>query len=82
MSRAPGRHRPEADVLRQAQAVRRDCLCPVSARKPTRSPAGGRRRRRLGGDMSRIAATFERLQAKQRKALVPYVMAGEPHAIT
>ncbi|MBK6862161.1 MAG: tryptophan synthase subunit alpha [Ideonella sp.] len=30
--------------------------------------------------MSRIAATFERLQAKQRKALVPYVMAGDPHA--
>jgi tryptophan synthase alpha chain len=30
--------------------------------------------------MSRIAATFERLQAQRRKALVPYVMAGDPYA--
>jgi tryptophan synthase alpha chain len=30
--------------------------------------------------MSRIAATFERLRAQQRKALVPYVMAGDPYA--
>ena len=30
--------------------------------------------------MSRIAATFERLHAQRRKALVPYVMAGDPYA--
>ena len=30
--------------------------------------------------MSRIAAAFGRLQAQRRKALVPYVMAGDPHA--
>ena len=30
--------------------------------------------------MSRIAATFEALQRRRRKALVPYVMAGDPHA--
>lgn len=28
--------------------------------------------------MSRIAATFERLQAERRKALIPYVTAGDP----
>jgi tryptophan synthase alpha chain len=30
--------------------------------------------------MSRIAATFERLQAQSRKALIPYVTAGYPYA--
>jgi tryptophan synthase alpha chain len=30
--------------------------------------------------MSRIAATFEALRAQRRKALVPYVMAGDPYA--
>ncbi|TFY96488.1 tryptophan synthase subunit alpha [Ramlibacter rhizophilus] len=30
--------------------------------------------------MSRIAATFERLKAQGRKALIPYVMAGFPYA--
>jgi len=30
--------------------------------------------------MSRIAATFQRLQAQQRKALIPYVTAGFPQA--
>jgi tryptophan synthase alpha chain len=30
--------------------------------------------------MSRLAATFEILRAQGRKALVPYVMAGDPHA--
>ena len=30
--------------------------------------------------MSRIAAAFERLHAQRRKALVPYVMAGDPYA--
>ena len=29
--------------------------------------------------MSRIAATFEALQARGRKALIPYVTAGDPH---
>jgi tryptophan synthase alpha chain len=30
--------------------------------------------------VSRIAATFEQLRARGRKALIPYVMAGDPHA--
>ena len=30
--------------------------------------------------MSRIAATFERLQAARRKALVPYITSGDPYA--
>jgi tryptophan synthase alpha chain len=30
--------------------------------------------------MKRIAAAFERLQAQQRKALIPYVTAGDPYA--
>ena len=30
--------------------------------------------------MSRIAATFDALRAQGRKGLVPYVMAGDPHA--
>ena len=30
--------------------------------------------------MSRIAATFERLRAQGRKALIPYVTAGFPFA--
>jgi len=30
--------------------------------------------------MSRIAATFDRLRASGRKALVPYLTAGDPHA--
>lgn len=30
--------------------------------------------------MSRIACTFERLQQSGRKALIPYVMAGDPYA--
>jgi tryptophan synthase alpha chain len=30
--------------------------------------------------MSRIAATFERLQREQRKALIPYITAGFPYA--
>ena len=29
--------------------------------------------------MSRIAATFERLRAQGRKALIPFVTAGDPH---
>src|SRR4051812_17599403 len=28
--------------------------------------------------MSRIAATFERLRCEQRKALIPFITAGEP----
>lgn len=30
--------------------------------------------------MTRIAATFERLKAEGRKALIPYVTAGFPYA--
>ena len=30
--------------------------------------------------MSRIAGTFESLRAKSRKALIPYVVAGDPYA--
>jgi len=30
--------------------------------------------------MSRIAAAFERLRAEKRKALIPYITAGDPHA--
>ena len=42
MTRAERRagHRPEAGGLRQAQTVRRDCLCPASVRKPARIPRG------------------------------------------
>ena len=29
--------------------------------------------------MSRIAATFEGLKAQRRKALIPFVTAGDPH---
>ena len=29
--------------------------------------------------MSRLAKTFERLQAEGRKALIPYITAGDPH---
>jgi tryptophan synthase alpha chain len=32
--------------------------------------------------VSRIAATFDALQARGRKALIPYVTAGDPHADT
>ena len=32
--------------------------------------------------MSRIAATFDALAARSRKALIPYVTAGDPHADT
>ena len=32
--------------------------------------------------MSRIAATFEALQRDQRKALIPYICAGDPFAET
>ncbi len=28
--------------------------------------------------MSKIQATFERLQAQQRKALIPFITAGDP----
>ena len=30
--------------------------------------------------MSRIAATFQRLGEQKRKALIPYITAGFPHA--
>ena len=40
LSRATGRHRPEADGLRQAQTVCRDCLCPASDRQAGGAPKG------------------------------------------
>ena len=33
-----------------------------------------------GAEVSRISGTFEALRARGRKALIPYVVAGDPHA--
>ena len=66
-----------APTLRQGQAP---------ARQPVRPRRQGhrdrRRARRQGAPMSRIAATFAALAERGRKALIPYVTAGDPHADT
>jgi tryptophan synthase alpha chain len=46
----------------------------------SRPECQGRQRRREGTAVSRIAATFAALAADKRKALIPYVTAGDPFA--
>src|ERR1051325_10372561 len=83
---SPRRHHPGARVRPCAGARTEARAGHVEGRHPARQSLGARRqghahRRQPHGHqvlMSRIAASFEELRRARRKALIPYITAGDP----